>query len=209
MDHMISVVYLGPYWISLELFKRLKYGDLKQKYTDDVLNSDQFERDVMMSAVNVICGNIEIECASAINSLSNFYLPTEYTFAENSWGNLYYKIYTTPLNYDDAKAQCESDGTSLAYPRSGAENEFLAGLVPNEHIWIGINDIEEEGLFVGVDGREINWTSWNHNEPNNWMGEDGAVLTNSGGWIDIHLSSERVFVCSINSEGKIVSLKLN
>ena len=56
----------------MELSYRLKYGDLNEKYRNDVLASfDHFERDAMISAVNVICGNIEIECASAINSLSN------------------------------------------------------------------------------------------------------------------------------------------
>ena len=56
----------------MELSNRLKYGDLNEKYRNDVLASfNYFERDAMISAVNVICGNIEIECASAINSLSN------------------------------------------------------------------------------------------------------------------------------------------
>ena len=55
----------------MELFKRLKYGDLNGKYRNDVLNGSDDFRDVMISIMNVICGNIEIECASAVNSLSN------------------------------------------------------------------------------------------------------------------------------------------
>ena len=56
----------------MELSNRLKYGDLNEKYRNDVLASfNHFERDAMISVVNVICGNIEIECASAINLLTS------------------------------------------------------------------------------------------------------------------------------------------
>ena len=62
----------GPYEISIELSNRLKYGDLNETYRNDVLvNGNHSERVAMISAMNVICGNIEIQCASAINSLSN------------------------------------------------------------------------------------------------------------------------------------------
>ena len=41
-------------------------------YRNDVLGrGNDTERVAMMSAMNVICGNIEIECASAINSLTS------------------------------------------------------------------------------------------------------------------------------------------
>ena len=56
----------------MELFKRLKHGDLNEKYRNDVLDGSDDFRDVMISIMNVICGNIEIECASAVNSLSEF-----------------------------------------------------------------------------------------------------------------------------------------
>ena len=191
--------------IFIELCKRLKYGDLTENYQNDVQNGDKFEQVALKSAMNVICGNIDTDCALAINSLSNLYAPSDYTFAENFWGNSFYKIYTESLNYGDAKAQCESDGAFLAYPRSEAENEFLVSLMTTDGIWIGINDIDEEGLFVGVDGREISWTKWADDEPNNWLNnEDGVALWSSGEWRDVgHDSWSGPFICSINIEGKI------
>ena len=132
-------------------------------------------------------------------------MPTDYTFSENSWGNLFYKIYTTNLNYGDAKAQCESDGAFLAIPRSQAENDFFAGLVPDEPIWIGINDIEQEGSFVAVDGREISWTNWGTNEPNGGANENAVEIRPYRGndWNDINASISKKFVCSLNIEGNI------
>ena len=135
----------------------------------------------------------------------DFNLPSDYLFVENSWGNFFHKIYNTYRNYGDAKAQCESDGAFLAIPRSQAENDFLTGLLPNTYIWIGINDIEEEGNFVAVDGRDISWTNWGTGEPNGDANENAVeIRTNFGNvWNDIPASSSLKFVCSLNIEGSI------
>ena len=151
------------------------------------------------------------ECASAINSLTNSYAPTDYTFVENPWGNSLYKIYNTHMKYDDAKAQCESDGTFLAFPRSQAENDFFLDLILQEgifSIWLSINDIKQDGLFVGVDGSEISWTNWAHGQPDNMGSEDGVELWggfNSGVWNDASISESKPFICSIYIEGKLSS----
>ena len=76
----------------------------------------------------------------------------EYSVAENPWGRSYYKIYLEPKSYLEAQAQCKSDGANLAIPRSKVENDFIASLIPDKKIWIGINDIENEGNFVTDDG---------------------------------------------------------
>ena len=143
----------------------------------------------------------------ASESPENFNLPNDYTFAEISLGNLFYKIYNTNSNYSDAKAQCESDGAFLAIPRSQGENDFFAGLIP-EVIWIGINDIEEEGNFVAVDGRDISWTNWGTawngvSEPNGGANENAVELNPL--WNDTPESSLKKFVCSFNIEGIIFS----
>ena len=180
-------------------------------YRNDVLGrGNGTERDAMMSAMNVICGNIEIECASAINSLTSLYVPTDYTYVENPWGNSFFKIYNAKMNYDDAKAQCESDGTFLAIPRSQDENDFFFDIYSRDGIgggvWIGINDIKHEGLFMGVDESKISWTNWNYGEPNDAGGEDGVEMSHySGGWNDVNILETRRFICSINIEGKISS----
>ena len=120
-----------------------------------------------------------------------------------TFGNLSYKIYPS-ASYDDAKSQCESDGSFLAIPRSQAENDFIASLFTYEYIWIGINDIEQEGSFVGVDGSEISWTNWGSGQPNNYNDQDGVLIssnTGEGRWHDNHVSDQFRFVCSIYIEG--------
>ena len=132
-------------------------------------------------------------------------LPRDYTYAKKSWGNLFYKIYGAN-NYGAAKAQCESDGAFLAIPRSEAENDFIAGLIPNEHIWIGVNDIANEGSFVAVDGDPLSWTKWDSGEPNNQGYNEDAVEIRQGSvhqtipksWNDSLGSLSRKFVCISN-----------
>ena len=127
-----------------------------------------------------------------------------YTYASNTWGNSFHKTYEA-MNYHDAKAQCESDGAFLAIPRSDDENAFIARLLPNENIWIGLNDIDKEGIFVAVDGQDVSYTKWLNGEPNNLENEDGVEILadrqfSNGYWNDAPIKSRKKFVCLFNIE---------
>ena len=101
------------------------------------------------------------------------------------------------MSYAAADSQCKSDGSFLAIPRSEAENDFIASLIPNEYIWIGINDIEQEGRYVTVDGSTISYTNWDIGQPDNSHNEDGIHIW--GGdkrWNDNQVYSLIKFVCS-------------
>ena len=120
-----------------------------------------------------------------------------------------------PKNYNDAKAQCKSDGTYLAIPRSSAENNFFAGLVPfGTGIWIGINDIKKEGRFVADDGRPISWTKWTPGQPDNHDNEDAVEIWSKymykqyksvrNSWNDRRVVHKNQFICSIRIGGKFL-----
>ena len=124
----------------------------------------------------------------------------------NKWGNSFYKTYEA-MNYLDAKEQCEFDGAYLASPKSDDENAFIANLIPNENIWIGLNDIDEEGTFVSVDNQNVSYTKWHtaSDQPDNWINsqgidEDGVhIKENAGGfWNDLSITDQLKFVCISN-----------
>ena len=102
--------------------------------------------------------------------------------------------------YLDAKAKCESESAYLASPRSDDENAFIASLIPNENILIGVNDIDEEGTFVSFDGSGVSYTNWKTGEPNNYgSGEDVVVIRGDDGfWGDVPLTHQYRFVCIYN-----------
>ena len=101
------------------------------------------------------------------------------------------------MTYLDAKTQCESDGANLITPRCHAENNLIMSLIPEENIWIGINDLDQEGKFVYLDGSDVSFTNWNSGEPNNYGGDEDAVETrNDGLWNDMPIDSFNRFICS-------------
>ena len=107
------------------------------------------------------------------------------------------------MNYLDAKAQCEIDGAYLATPRSDDQNAFIVSLIPNANIWIGLNDIDEEGTFVSVDDKEVSYTKWLYGEPNDSGNEDGVEIigdreSSNGYWNDKSTKIQNQFVCMSN-----------
>ena len=113
------------------------------------------------------------------------------------------------MTYNAAKTQCESDGAFLAIPRSEAENDYIADLIPNVNIWIGINDIDQEGVFVAVDGSDITYTNWDLNEPNNYNNEDAVHIRvghskRQKAWNDDKEYKQERFVCSLRIRGKFI-----
>ena len=140
---------------------------------------------------------------------NDYNLPDDYLFVTKSWGGRFYKVYSEKMTYNAAKTQCESDGAFLAIPRSEAENDYIADLIPNNDIWIGINDIDQEGVFVAVDASNITYTNWDLDEPNNYGNED-AVHINPNHWLgperqktwtDNKVNHLARFVCSLRIRG--------
>ena len=90
------------------------------------------------------------------------------------------------MNYLDAEAQCESDGTYLASPRSNAETAFFAYLIPEESIWISFNDFDIAGEYLSLYGPFF--TRWSLTEPKDYVLEVTY-------WDDALIDQEFKFVC--------------
>ena len=147
---------------------------------------------------------------------NDYNLPDDYFFVTQSWGSRFYKVYSDRYSqYNAAKTKCESDGAFLAIPRSKAENDYIGDLIPKEDIWIGINDIDQEGVFVAVDGSDITYTNWDlvAGEPNNYDNNEDAVLIHADyhlraerqkTWNDLKVNALERFVCSLRIRGKFI-----
>ena len=161
----------------------------------------------MLNLVLVLKNSERIECLTfpilnnylAITKTEDYNLPSDYVLAINPGGNLFYKIYQK-MNYTAAESQCESDGTLLAVPRSEKENDIIASL-STEELWIGVNDLDEEGTFITVEGN-LSYTNWFNAQPSNWVfsngyDEDGVVINwrQHGYWNDAPIFRLRAFVC--------------
>ena len=149
---------------------------------------------------NEICGASWRLSVYGPKTITDF-LTNGYSYAENSWGNLYYKNYGVS-DFLSAKAQCESDGAYLPTPKSDAMNAFIAGL-SSVQLWLGINDLAQEGVWKTTDGQDLSYTNWLPGQPNHAHIIDGifysAFLSKQdhikGKWNDAPLTNAYEFVC--------------
>ncbi|XP_072181990.1 alpha-N-acetylgalactosamine-specific lectin-like [Diadema setosum] len=69
-------------------------------------------------------------------------------------------------------------------------------------LWIGINDIAEEGEFVWSDGSNASYQNWRPNQPDNYRGQEdcvqiGLAHVSRNEWNDIDCNSDTIrhFIC--------------
>ncbi|XP_046988805.1 C-type mannose receptor 2-like [Schistocerca americana] len=116
----------------------------------------------------------------------------------------FYKRYTKPEKYEEAKRICEGDSGHLAVPDTFEEAEELLKLAAGDgrSSYVGISDIEREGSFVTVMGQslgELAFDNWAPDEPNDFLhflgGEDCVELKASGLLNDINCGIALPFFC--------------
>ncbi len=115
-----------------------------------------------------------------------------------STGNCY-KLMPDKQSYINARAFCVSNSSHLATVSSSGENSFLYSLT-DELLWIGFDDLSEEGVFSWVNGEPVTYVNWRSGEPNNEFGGEDCALLNyysSSSWTDSDCADENRFACEI------------
>ena len=104
-------------------------------------------------------------------------MPSDYTETVESFGTVYYKIYGE-ITKSQAIEKCQADGGRLPVPLDEDENTFFVDLIPDGqfYIWLGVNDNENEAVWVHDNGNSLTWSNWA-----NWQAgtvHNAAVLSN-------------------------------
>lgn len=107
-----------------------------------------------------------------------------------------------------ASDDCIAKGGSLGTPLSGDENDQLYSYVrqsigPEEHIWLGINDIVTDGQWVDQSGSNLRFKNWETEitlQPDGGRSQNCAILstTANGKWFDESCRAEKASVCEFN-----------
>ncbi len=89
-----------------------------------------------------------------------------------------------------AEASAISNGGHLVTINDAAEQVWLSQNFSQPNLWIGFNDIAQEGNWVWTSGEAASYTNWMVGEPNNAnSGEDVAVMNWGGNqWNDLPVS---------------------
>ena len=92
-------------------------------------------------------------------------------------------------------------GGKLAEPRKQTTNDFIFINGNGIQLWIGINDIVEEGAFVyGSNGEPATWTNWGQSQPDGGE-QENCVRLNEGKWWDLNCDYSKPFVCERIAQG--------
>ena len=60
-----------------------------------------------------------------------------------------------------------------------------SGLATGEKLWLGVTDVAQEGVFVwDHNGKQLTYSDWDTNQPNNWGDQDYVDYKFGYGWQD-------------------------
>jgi hypothetical protein len=105
-------------------------------------------------------------------------------------------------NWNEAEADCITQGGHLISVHDQATQDFLAGnafAIAGGDWWMGLNDQSSEGLYVWSDGSPFDFASWAGGEPNNSGNEDCAhfPIWAGGNWNDLPCDVEARYICEL------------
>nr|XP_061789903.1 tetranectin-like [Nerophis lumbriciformis] len=111
-------------------------------------------------------------------------------------------------NFHAASDDCVAKGGSLSTPVSGDENDQLfiyvrQSIGPEEPIWLGVNDMVTEGLWLDQSGSNLRFKNWETEittQPDGGRIQNCGVLsmTANGKWFDESCRAEKASVCEFN-----------
>ena len=64
-------------------------------------------------------------------------------------------------------------------------------------IWIGLRDVDLEGVYVWADADLVSWVNWGQGQPDNYEDNEDCVSLRTGDlmWYDSPCSSVKAYVC--------------
>ena len=116
---------------------------------------------------------------------------------------------------DDAQSICDENGATLPLPRNEQENldytlafdlirELYDYYSSDFSVVLGANDGTVEGEWRDVNGNELNYTNWGHDQPDDFSlwgssGEDYATMPadyeDSSTWNDLDGNNQNQVIC--------------
>jgi hypothetical protein len=105
----------------------------------------------------------------------------------------HYKLIEEEASWVQAKARCMELGGHLATVHDAKENDFLQGLCNGQRAWLGASDELEEGKWIWVDGKEMDYANWRAGpEPDS--NRNFLVMTQDG-WADRNPGRSHWYLC--------------
>ncbi|XP_030638802.1 C-type lectin domain family 11 member A [Chanos chanos] len=118
-------------------------------------------------------------------------------------------VYRTYETYAGASQQCQERGGRMAMPRDRKEQEALAEYVRNAFhpgnwpVWLGINDLRSEGLYLFDDSTRVTYFQWRKHflssQPDGGKRENCvAMSSDDGDWWDNYCDRRMYYLCEFD-----------
>jgi hypothetical protein len=124
------------------------------------------------------------------------------------WQGSCYKVFMTLMTWPDAVSTCNIEGSNLTSVSRLEESNFLRNLVKStisdSYIWIGLNDIAQEGTYEWIDGSQSTYRNWDSTQPSDPGAIENCVdlSIQSGVWYDFGCTNVERYVCKYVLQGK-------
>ena len=178
-----------------------------QAVVEDFNNNSYLTSTLFFRTADETPPNIQSSAIGSINEYVKltFNEPVYGEITSYSWPNFTYlgqfggsKYYLS--NYSDtwggAYSFTQSDeNVHLVCIGSQEENNFISTSIGDNEAWIGLNDINNEGIYEWVNGDQFDYSNWADGEPNDADGaEDFIHMWADGTWNDHESSYEVPFI---------------
>uniref|UniRef100_A0A673Y782 C-type lectin domain family 11 member A-like n=1 Tax=Salmo trutta TaxID=8032 RepID=A0A673Y782_SALTR len=121
-----------------------------------------------------------------------------------------YLVYRTYETYAGAAQKCLEWGGRMAMPRDRKEQEALADYVKaffhpgNWPVWLGINDLRSEGLYLFEDNTRVTYFQWRKHflssQPDGGKRENCvAMASDDGDWWDNYCDRNMSYLCEFDA----------
>ncbi|KAI4899279.1 hypothetical protein NFI96_016799 [Prochilodus magdalenae] len=117
---------------------------------------------------------------------------------QSCFNNSLYFTSTETKSWSESRTYCKERGADLSIINSKEEQEFISKVLGHTSAWIGLTDIDNEGVWKWVDGSALTTGFWWPGEPNNVHNEDcaGTDFRNNGSsWNDYRCNYTLVGIC--------------
>lgn len=106
-----------------------------------------------------------------------------------TFGEYRYDLYEKKTDWQTAKSICEKKGGTLTDIGNESEQAVVNSLIQKgskTSYWIGLSDVENEGVWKWCNGNVASYKNWADNEPNNAVGieECVSIYRGTGKWND-------------------------
>jgi hypothetical protein len=177
------------FYINGELALTLDNGSPAHVYQDMMYLGDDPWYDGFRGGMHSLCLHDDPLTAGQVSSLHTHDM-TSHDFL----------LVTTAMAWPAARAECQSLGRDLASVHSSAENDEIASVMADGHVWIGGTDAScpstVNECWAWSDHSAFEYNNWARGEPNGAREDCAMLYTRAGNdWNDATCTNSYAFVC--------------